>query len=76
MTNVIDIREPAKIDALRNFAFDTEEDFRAISLLVAAIARLTTRDEDAPIWILAREIDDHLKCIQERLGDDGADNAA
>lgn len=65
MTNVTEFRP--KSDALTNFILDTEDDFRAIRLLSIAIQRLMVRDEDGPIWILAREIDEHLKRIQACL---------
>ena len=68
MTNITELRGPPKSDALWKFVLDTEEDFRAIGLLSSAIQRLmAVRNEDGPIWILAREIDEHLKRIQACL---------
>jgi hypothetical protein len=58
--NVVDIRKTTVPDGLRKFVFETEDDFRAIRLLSGAIQRLTTADEDAHIWQIAREIDAHL----------------
>jgi len=66
MTNVTEFKP--KSDTLWNFVVETEEDFRAIELLSAAIQRLmAVRNEDGPIWILAREIDEHLDRIKARL---------
>ena len=66
MSNVTEFRP--KSDALSSFVFDTEDDFRAIRLLSIAIQRLmSVRDEDAPIWKIAGEIDEHLARIEDRL---------
>ena len=66
--NVIDIRKLTEPDRMRKFIFETEDDFRAIKLLAAAIQRMTIgKDEDAPIFQIAREIVGHLQAIEERL---------